>query len=410
MKICVLGAGVIGVSTAYMLARQGHDVSVIDKGMDVASGASHANGAQLSYSYVDPFASPSALRKLPAYLAGIDPAIKFGVSLKADYLKWGVSFLSECTSKRYLKNLQARTALAALSCETMSLIESDLATAAIARTGVGKIVLASTAAEYEQMKKTSAGRADQTCLNIDECIAVEPSLSSWSKAIYGGLFAKDDSALDPTVYCQTLKTALVDNFDATFHFGQTIQDIQTASHNQIIIKTDRADHSCEAVVICLGNDPRKLLKKLDMSLPIYPMQGYSLTLNAIGTSPKTSITDLQNKIVFANLGDKIRIAGFLDANQNPNGAKARGQQLLKIAREVWPNAADFDGPVQHWTHFRPMMPSGVPVIGATKIPGVYVNVGHGSLGYTFAAGSAMKIAKDIGHAFKNSHTQMRRAQ
>lgn len=404
MKICVLGAGVIGVSTAYMLARQGHDVSVIDKGADVASGASQANGAQLSYSYVDPFASPSALRRLPAYLAGKDPAIKFGLSLKADYLRWGINFLSECNSKSFANNLQARTGLAAMSRSTLQLVEGELKSDALLRTGTGKIVLAETKDEFDRMKTVSVNRADQVCLSYDACVKIEPSLKSWTKPICGGLYAKDDSALDTLTYCQTLKSALIDKFGAEFHFNETIQAIQTLESNRIIIKTDNAEHPCEAVIICLGNDPNQLLKSLGLRIPIYPMQGYSVTLRAQPSSPTTSITDLKNKIVFANLGKTVRIAGFMDTNQKPNRARARGEQLLKIAQNVWPDAGNYDGPIHHWSHFRPMLPSGMPIIGGTKIPGVYLNVGHGSLGYTFAAGSAMKIADKIGHAFKNNHS------
>lgn len=409
MKICVLGAGVIGISTAYALARMGHEVLVVEKGSDVATGASHANGAQLSYSYIDPFPGPSVLKKLPGYLLGTDPAIQFGLSLKPDYLRWGLSFLQNCSQANFNDNQKARLTLANLSKEAMSTYERDLPKGALSRTGTGKLVLAQTEAESVSMATREvadqAVKRNQTYLSASECLEVEPGLTGWQGELFGGTYSSTDNALDPVTYCKALQQACKNTFKVSFHFNQNIRRIDRVSNSKFNIETDVETHDCEKVVVCLGNNPNSLLKPLGLKVPIYPMQGYSLTLPLTEGSPKTSVTDLKNKIVFANLGKKIRIAGFLDANLRPEKSKARGEQLLKLARQRWPTAADYDGPVSHWTHYRPMTPSGVPVIGDTNVPGLYLNAGHGSLGYTFAAGSAMQIAEKIGHAQKNSIEQ-----
>ena len=410
MKICVLGAGVIGVSTAYALARLEHEVVVIDKGADVASGASHANGAQLSYSHVDPFAGPDILRKLPGYLLGTDPAIQFGLSLRPDYLKWGLSFLRNCNAARFKENQRARLDLARLSREAIKSFERDLPEGALRRTGQGKLVLAQTRSETDAMRKRAESgefiEHDQKYLTAEQCLDIEPALSGWVGRLCGGLFSPNDNALDPMTYCKVLRRACEDDFGVKFYLGQNVQSIIetsiASSSAGFTIKTDAEEHKCDKVIVCLGNNPNPLLKPLGLRVPIYPMQGYSLTARATENAPTTSVTDLMNKIVIANLGTHVRIAGFVDANQSPAKAKIRHGQLLEAAKRYWPEAADYEGPLSHWTHYRPMTPSGVPVIKETRIAGLYLNAGHGSLGYTFAAGSAMKIATEIGHALKNT--------
>jgi D-amino-acid dehydrogenase len=384
-------------------------VLVVEKGSDVATGASHANGAQLSYSYVDPFPGPGVLRKLPGYLLGTDPAIQLGLSFKLDYLRWGLSFLQNCTHTKFKNNQKIRLALANLSREAMSTYERDLPKGALSRTGTGKLVLAQTEAENVAMitreDSDEALERNQSYLSPSECLDVEPGLMGWKGKLYGGTYSASDNALDPVTYCKALQLACEYSFKVRFLFNQNVQKIDRVSNAKFEIETDVEIHECEKVVVCLGNDPNSLLKPLGIQVPIYPMQGYSLTIPASDQSPRTSVTDLKNKIVFANLGNKIRIAGFLDANLSLEKSKARGGQLLNLARQQWPTAADYEGPVSHWTHYRPMTPSGVPVIGETLISGLYLNSGHGSLGYTFAAGSGMKIASEIGHAQKNSTEQ-----
>ena len=406
MKICVLGAGVVGVSTAYALGRLGHDVTVIDKAKDVAAGASHANGAQLSYSYVNPFAGPDIIKKLPGYLWGSDPAIQLGLSLRPDYLKWGLSFLTNCNAARFKENKKARLALARLSRNAMTVFEQDLPKNALRRTGQGKLVIAQTQSENEAMIQREGSdefvEHGQRYLTAEACREVEPALAGWQGALLGGIYSPNDNALDPVTYCNVLRKACEDKFAVKFYFGQTILNIEKTSTSLFDVRTNFEVHDCDKVIICLGNNPNLLLKSLGVRIPVYPMQGYSLTAPISSQSPRTSITDLKNKIVFANLGSHMRIAGFVDANQSAKKTQARGELLLDIAKRHWPIAANFEGPITHWTHYRPMTPSGVPMIGETKVDGLYLNAGHGSLGYTFAAGSAMQIANAIGHTQSNT--------
>ncbi|WP_409432241.1 FAD-dependent oxidoreductase [Litorimonas sp. RW-G-Af-16] len=394
MKICVLGAGVIGVSTAYALGRLGHDVSVIDKAADVSMGASHANGAQLSYSYIDPLASPDTLRKLPTYLLGRDNALQLKFKADMAYMRWGMSFLRNCTSARFDANRKARQALAELSSAALESFKLD-APSELKPTGHGKLVLAQDTADFDKMKQ------DDGFVSYERCLEIEPSLTAWQGNILGGIYAKQDYALNPITYCKTLKTLSEQKFGVTYYFGEIVSKILSKNKRIAGIETDQQYHAADMVVVCLGNEALPLLKPLGIAPRVYSAQGYSLTLKSKKSSPRTSVTDLKNKIVYANLGQEFRIAGFVDVNQRPNNIEARLELLLQTARKSWPDAADFDGPIAKWTGARPMMPSGVPVIGEALVEGLYLNIGHGSLGYTFAAGSAMKIANMIGHAQTN---------
>lgn len=395
MKICVLGAGVIGVSTAYALGRMGHEVIVIDKGNDVASGASHANGAQLSYSYIDPLAGPSTLRKLPSYMLGLDPAVQLKFSFKQDYLLWGLAFLKNCTADNFRRNRDARQALAEASKEAFLLLEKELSKGTLKKTGQGKIVLAQTPAEHKGMRQS------EHYLSPQDCIDKEPALQFWSGEIMGGLYAEEDFALDPKLYCKVLRTACETKFGIKFAFGASVQNIVIETGRLRAVDTENDRYDVDKIIICLGNEVNEILSPLGLRVPLYSIQGYSLTLPTNELSPRVSVTDLKSKTVYANLGNQIRIAGFVDANQKADNVAARTEELLLSAKKKWPQIAEYEGPVEKWSHARPMMPSGVPIIGPTKIDGLYLNVGHGSLGYTFAAGSAMKMADIIGHAHKN---------
>lgn len=405
MKIGVLGAGVIGVSTAYALARQGHRVTVIDKGETVASGASHANGAQLSYSYVDPLAGPETLRKLPSYLMGADPAVKMGFSLRPAYLQWGLNFIRNCSAARATENLRKRREIAIRSKQALDLFESELPDGVLKRSGQGKIILAHTSNELTAFRKSSETKKnlgiETKILDKPACIELEPALEGWSSEFAGGLYSEEDATLDPLIYCRALETTSETKFGVQFSLGETIEDVNVNGNSSIHIQTDKHRYEFECIIVCLGTDTNATLKPLGISVPSYPFQGYSVTLPARAPKLRTSITDPKHKIVFANIGDQVRIAGFMDANQHRSKTKSRGKQLISLAKQLWPTLTDYESEPHLWTQFRPMTPSGVPIVGPSDIAGIYLNVGHGSLGYTFAPGCAMQIAEHIGYDRKN---------
>lgn len=390
MKICVLGAGVVGVSTAFALSRLGHTVEVIERADTVASGASHANGAQLSWSHTDPLASPAIIGKLPGYLLGLDPAMRIYPSLNPQFLKWGLSFLSHCRSGKFQTGRQERHILAEESRQALASFEREWSGDALPRTGAGKIVLAQT------RKQQLIMQASDNYRTADECHEIEPALASWSGPHFGGLYAPDDCAVNTVYFCERLKEVAETEFEVTYRFGETVQFLSTRQDGVTGVVTNKHQTDCDAVVVCLGNQTNDLLRPLGLSLPICAVRGYSVTLPAKAAAPKASVTDLTHKIVFANLGEQVRIAGFADINAPQRRTPQRIETLINIARTCWPDIADYDAEPSPWSGARPMTPSGIPIIGKTSINGLFLNAGHGSLGYTFAAGSAMRIAEHIG--------------
>jgi len=396
MKICVIGAGVIGVTTAFLLARAGHEVSVIESDRDVAMGASHANGAQLAFTHIDPLASLSTLAKVPFFFAGLDVGSKIGMPKGLHDLSWSFSFMKNAVPRKFQENLDAHIKLSVRSMLAFQTIFDNLGGTAPVVTGLGKIIIAHSEAQLNSMKKTMAAKQDAGLdleeLSEAECLDVEPSLKFMTDKFVGGLYARRDVALDPVKYCQVLREYLSGSAGVSFRFDQSITAIEINRNKVSGVRTSNDLVGCDHVIVCAGNGARRLLLPLGIKLPIVPGRGYSLTLRANGQTPNTSITDLHRKIVFSSLGDRLRIAGFVDFFKNRQSGNGRQQDLLRVAREVWPGIADYDENVVFWTQNRPMTPSGLPIIGETAIKGLFLNVGHGSLGYTFAAGSAEILA------------------
>ena len=401
MKILVLGSGVIGMTTAYALGRAGHEVVVIDRADVTASQASHANGAQLAYSYSEPFASPATFRKLPKYLLGKDVGIGISPTMNPAFYRWGFAFIRNCSAPKETANLHAMLRLAAKSLAAMQTLEKELVNGVITGGHIGKIILTKTQSELDSFGALVGLKSEYglpvEIIGKQACIDIEPALAHWKGEFCGGLYAKGDRVLDPVVFCNALQKDGIKNFSIRYKFGHEITKLTIDGGKITGVLTDKGAIHGEAVILCLGNEANELLKPLRRSQNIYPMQGYSLTL-PLGPNPPqtTSITDPINKLVFANLGDKIRIAGLLDANLPKTKVKARGQHLLQTAKRLWPNAADYDfRPNAFWIGQRPTTPSSLPIVRQSKIGGLYYNIGHGSLGLTLAAGCAEKITELI---------------
>lgn len=397
MHVCVVGAGVVGITTALALARQGHDVTLIDHSDEICSGVSHANGAQLSYSYVDPFASLATLRSLPAYIFGRDPAVKINWPMSPSFLSWGLRFLRECTPRRNAANLAARADMSLASQRTMAALTPELTN----ERSAGKLILLSGNDAVQQARETAhkyqALGLERQVVSRDEALQIEPKLDSFAGSFSGAIYAPSDKVLDPRVYGAHLKSELL-KAGADLRLGEAVRAIERNEAGIKKLVTDKGSIRCDAAVLCTGPDINSVLRPMGFRLPVYPMRGYSLTLPKRVPGPVASITSLPHKIVYADLGDFIRIAGFMDANLKPAQIQNRSQELLKQAQAIWPDIADYKGNDKPWSHCRPMTPSGVPIIKEMPIRNLFVNAGHGSLGYTFAAGSAMKIAGLIGPA------------
>lgn len=397
MKICILGAGVVGLTTAYMLAREGHEVQVLDAEPGAGLGTSYANGAQLSYSYVAPFAAPGVVSKVPGWLMDRDGPMRLRPDFTWNQIRWLYRFWRACNATQSDATTAALLRLAfhsrALVHEMVSRegLEFDFSHA-------GKLVVYSDTAGFEGAKRQVAMQAalgsEQQALSPAECLAREPALAHIAHRISGGIWTPGEDAGDCHQFCAGLTTLLCgSNFNVAFHFGTRVTQLLTAGGRVVGAATAQGVFEADAFVMCLGNGARQLASPIGVDLPIYPLKGYSYTVPVTGAAPSVSITDSKAKVVYARLGNRLRIAGMADVVGNDRRFDNRRlDTLLRQAKETFPEAADWTE-LNPWTGLRPATPTGLPIIGRSRPwPNLVLNQGQGSLGFTLGMGSAALVA------------------
>lgn len=397
MHVLVLGAGVVGVTTAYYLVRKGHRVTIVDRAADVASGASHANGGQLSYSFTDSLAKPAFFSSLPGILAGRDMGAQ--VRIGSALLPWGLRFLGQCTQKHARRNTVDLLKTAMHSADLMSELRQHLSFDFAFRPA-GKLVLLGSDDEIEAAERTAKLKKNHGCeteiLGADETIGLEPALAHFAEPFKAAVYSENDEVADAHLFVVRLREYLESTGKAEFRMSTRIDElIEEGGH----ITGVRGDSSirADAVVVCLGAWSNEVLRKVGIHPRIYPVRGYSLTLPTAENSPVVSITSLRNRIVFSRLNGNMRIAGFADfGGFDTSSDNTRLGDLERIARNAAPLAADYDAEETHpWGGFRPMTPDGKPRVGPSGIDGLYLNTGHGMLGWTLACATAEATADSI---------------
>lgn len=399
MHVAVLGAGIIGVTTAYALAKRGHKITVFDQAGSVAAGASYANGAQLSYSFVDPMASPAMLKKLPAILINKDPNSHHTLSADTQHLKWGAHFISNCTEQKATANLKKAIELAL---ESRSALHDLLGRHSISfrHKRAGKLVVTRNLKTLKQMKSAAEVKSrrgiDTRLLPPSEIWRLEPGLEAHFHDIVGGAYAPDDEVGDARRFADALAQICMKDYGVKVRLKQKIHAIITENGSATGVYAGNHTFKADRVVVALGAGSSELLKPCNISLLIEPIKGYSLTIPAHETAPTVSLTDADNKLVFARLHSELRIAGLADYDGSDMTLKKRRLDTLKCrAQSLLPNIGDYEHAGCGWMGLRPMTPDGTPFIGSTKMNNLYLNTGHGMLGWTFACGSAERLAKAI---------------
>jgi D-amino-acid dehydrogenase len=396
-EIIVVGAGVVGMATALTLTERGHRVTVIDGAAAPGLGTSFANGAQLSYAYTDALASPGTLAQIPRVLLGLDRALRFHLRLDPDLLAWGLAFLRNGSATRFRANTLAGLALAA---------QSRVALGGLAaRHGLqfghampGKIHL------YRSAKSFAAARAmvalkqahgvTQALLGPDEAVALEPMLAPVRAAIVGALHTADEEVGDPHRFCLSAHDALLRAGGSSL-LGTGIDRVIANGARPALITSDGTRVGADRIVLAAGTGSVALARQLGVRLPVQPMKGYSITLPPGAAAPSASITDVANRVVFARIGNRMRIAGLAELGRRDTRVDpARLRVLVDSARAALPQAADYDQIETSWAGLRPMTPNSLPII-RTIAPGVIAATGHGALGWTYAAGSAERVADII---------------
>lgn len=400
MHVVVLGAGVIGVTTAYYLAERGHEVTVLDRATEVASGASGGNGGQLSYSFTDAMAGPALLAKMPAIALGRNPAFYMRPPLNPQLIRWGLSFLGQCTAKNFRQNSLAVLKLALRSGQLMQQLRehTDLE---FSWRRAGKLVLLDSPSAVKEAETMCALKREHGCdigvVTFEQAIEIEPALAHLANHYSGAVYSASDEVGNSQEFTLQLAQWLAESRHVEFRLGTNIRQITVHNNKLTAVETEQDTFAADAVVVCMGAWSSRLLKPLGIKANIYPMRGYSVTLPAIGTSNNNSITDLSSKTVFSRLGDKVRIAGFADfTGYCTNRDHDRVKTMLDTAHTTAPAIADFSTDhTSEWGGFRPMTPNSQPLLGPSPVEGVYLNTGHGMLGWTLACASGQQVAAGI---------------
>lgn len=399
VDVCVVGAGIVGCATAYQLARRGLRVHLLDAAEESGTKTSFANGAQLSYSYVEPFASPATLRALPSML--LSPASPVRFRLRADWHQWawGLQFLAACRAERARQGTARLLELAQLSRRTFDAWMAEEAwDCGFAQNG--KLVLAPDDGTLQrlaaQVQLQAASGCHQQVLGREACLQHEPALAHSRAEFTGGVWTADECVADPYRLCGELVHGLR-RLGGQVSFGTRVSGFERQGTRCVAAITHHGVIHADTFVLATGPDAPALAATLGVQLPVYPIKGYSLTVPFTGSRarPVASVTDLGRKTVFAPLGDRLRVAAMAEiGNHGLDVPESRIRAMLDSIEAVYPGLCDLSAPVA-WAGLRPATPDSVPIIEPVRSSNVVLNVGHGALGLTLAAGSAMRVAQLI---------------
>jgi D-amino-acid dehydrogenase len=391
----VIGAGVVGVATAYALARRGVAVTILEKADGPAQGASFANGAQLSYCYTEALASPALLRRIPVLALGLDPAFRLNPRLNVDSIGWLIRFMMNSTEGRFQANTLAGLALgleARLAMQELldrHHLDFDHETP-------GKMLI------YENVDAFASSRkmielkrkngAVQEALSPAEAIALEPALLARKEGFVGAVYAAQEAVGDPRRFCEAMLPLLAKEYGVDIRLNTRVSNWKEG-RKSVTLSTSAGEHlDAEQIVLCAGIEARLHLKRLGLGSALMAMKGYSFTAPRGETAPSMSITDVARKIVFCPLGGNIRVAGLAELGaRNTEIDQRRLKSLTDAAAAALPKAADYAAVQGGWAGLRPMTANSLPIMRRTS-PRVTINIGHGMLGWTYAMGSAERVA------------------
>ena len=399
MRVLILGAGVVGVSSAWFLAKAGHQVTVIDRQPEPGLETSFANGGQISVSHAEPWSNPHAPLRALAMMGREDAPLLFRLRWDTALFDWSLRFLRECTPGRTYANMRDIVALALYSRDQL------------------KALRAETAIEYDHLERgilhvytdprefaASIGAARLMCdfgcerrtISADECVAIEPALKAARPLLVGGDYTAADESGDAQAFTRKL-AALCAARGVEFRYATTVDRLTQSGGrvSGVVLKTAAGSEtlSADAYVVALGSYAPLLLRPLGIHLPVYPAKGYSATipLAAQSVAPTVAMTDDGHKLVFSRLGQRLRVAGTAEFNgYNTELNDVRCAALWQRTQQLFPELNPAGEP-EFWTGLRPSTPSNVPYIGRSKIANLYLNAGHGTLGWTMACGSAAAL-------------------
>jgi len=396
MRIIVLGAGLIGVASAWFLAADGHEVIVVDRQSGPARETSFANGGQISTSHAEPWANPGTPLKALKWLGREDAPLLWRWNLDPAQWAWGLRFLRECLPGRTRANIRAILALALDSRARLKALRRELALDydCLER---GILHFYTDTEEFERAIPQAALMREFGCERVvktaDECRAIEPALAD--APIVGGTFTAADESGDAQRFTAQLAERAAAR-GVAFRYDTPFIGLEAAGGRVLAAHcADGEKLTADAFVVALGSHAPRYLRPLGIRVPVYPAKGYSITipLAAGDPAPMVSLTDDGAKLVYSRLGNRLRVAGTAEfSGYDTTLNDARIEPLLRRVRQIFPRLAGVDFSVERWTGLRPATPNNVPIIGRTPVDNLYLNTGHGTLGWTMAVGSGRLLA------------------
>ncbi len=401
MKVIVLGAGVTGITSAWFLRQAGHEVTVVDRQPGAGLETSFANGGQISVSHAEPWANPGAPLKVLKWLGKEDSPLLFRLRPDMRQWLWGLGFLRECTPGRTRHNIRQIVNLGLYSRSTLQQLRGD-ANLEYDQLSRGILHFYTSQAEFDAAQEPARVMREFGCeldmKTADECVAIEPALAASRDRIVGGSMTPSDESGDAHRFTQQLAARCAEA-GVNFRYDTRIVGIERQAGAIASVKVADANGIVGALkadryVLCMGSFSAGFARELGISLNIYPAKGYSVTLPVIDPAKaySVSLTDDEYKLVFSRLGDRLRIAGTAELNGYDASLNlVRCEAIVRRTRELFPEMTD-GRDARFWTGLRPATPSNVPYIGRSKVENLFLNTGHGTLGWTHSAGSGRAIA------------------
>jgi D-amino-acid dehydrogenase len=404
MNVIVLGAGVIGVTSAWYLQRAGHQVTVIERNAAPACETSFANGGQISVSHAEPWANPSAPLKVLKWLWRDDAPLLFRLRADSAQWRWVLRFLRECTPGRSRGNMIQLLKLGTHSRSCLQQLRDELGLQYDQRTR-GILHFYTDAREFDAAIEPARVMRELGCerqvIDRDEVLRIEPAMKAIASRIVGATYTSADESGDVQRFTTAL-AAHAQQAGVAFRFGTRVQALHTegGAVNGVELVAEHGGYEtlkADAVVVAMGSHSTALLAPLGLRLPVYPAKGYSATLPVLDESaaPTVSLTDDEYKLVFSRFGDRLRIAGTAELDGFGLALnRTRCEAIVRRTLEVFPGCSRPEL-ANYWAGLRPATPGNVPLIGRTRWRGLFLNTGHGTLGWTHACGSGQALAEIV---------------
>jgi D-amino-acid dehydrogenase len=408
MHVLVLGAGVIGVASAWYLSKAGHEVTLVDRHDAAGLETSFANGGQISVSHAQPWANPRVPRKILKWLGREEAPLLFRPRADLRQWLWGLAFLRECTPARTRHNIEQIVRLGTYSRDTLQQLRRDTGLAYDQRTQ-GILHFYTTQKEFDgALKPAEQMRAlgcERQVISADEAVRIEPALAHIRTQLAGATYTAEDESGDANRFAREL-VALAAAGGVKFLMSHTVTALREAAGSIDHVEATDSEGRFQrirgdAFVLAMGSLSPIYAAPLGIRLPIYPAKGYSVTMPVkdAAKAHQVSLTDDEYKLVFSRYtsasGDRLRIAGTAELNGYDRDLnRVRCEAIVQRVEQLFPGAGD-STQAQFWTGLRPATPSNVPLIGKTRLPNFFLNTGHGTLGWTHACGSGKSIARIV---------------